>query len=155
MLERISENEIDNAMKAYREDPGYDNAAKLTSVAVRWLLAKPTLPSIGPVLGILDEVSAYPPYRFSWAMRLLPWYLRGRLSEDRPGWNDYWMTRWQLSRSIRAIREIHFRVHHLTEWPEVRETAAWMASSYASQDPDFAAHLEWAQKTCPDCPRPA
>jgi len=155
-----------DTISSYLADPNVDNARDVRKLAADFWRIRPGIPSIGPFLGMMDEVAAKHPVRNRWVFNAAMWWLRRFLPSWRPGWNDYWMMRWQLSHSEAAAVEIHQRAWHsflasdmLRPMPQpelerlhaVWESARWMVGSYRRQDPEFHASMLKTEKECEVC----
>jgi len=145
--------QLEKAIKAYRANPDHcANARDLRMVAGLALKTFRDLASVGPALGIIDGVSELHSHDLGLIARAGIWFLkRYSLTPDRPGWNDYWMARWRVTRNPACADEIHRRACHLVEWPAVAETAQWMVGSYRTQDSDFDAAMNSALLRCSEC----
>jgi hypothetical protein len=151
----------------YLTDPSCANAVLVRSLARDFYMIRPNIASIGPLLGMLDAVDEkHPKVHGRNLYRVYKWVLRRLLPAWRPGWNDYWMMRWQLTHSDAAACEIHRRAWHsfmasdmLRPLPQEElerlhaawESARWMVGSYRRQDPAFQVAMLEIEKNCGLC----
>jgi hypothetical protein len=151
----------------YLADPSAENAMHARQVAAKFWQLKPGIPSVGPFLGMLDGIDEKnPKIHGRWRYRSMIWFMRLLLPKWRPGWNDYWMMRWQLTHGEAALLEIHHRATHFFMEPDlmrnlsrteldrlhaVWESAAWMVNSYRRQDPAFHSAMLEVEQRCVRC----
>jgi hypothetical protein len=156
------------AFEAYRADPSDDHALRLAKFLP--VLAK-SVSTFGPMFAIYDVMRKRGQAE-STKMRIAMWTLRKTFTVKRPGWNDYCMVRWQLTKERAAVEEIHRRSCHLVAlpaniltlenpidaaaflkdpWYPVAYSARWMVNSVRADDPEFAAAIEEVEKSCLGC----
>jgi hypothetical protein len=146
------------AFDLYIERPTQENGIVLRQFVGDWLRTR-EIAMMGPSLAICEVLMERGHFSLKPWKTLFGKYtaklLRHYLKADRPGWNDYWMTRWQLTRDNKAAVEIHRRVAHIAtvseEWSMVVFTAKWMADSQRSRDPGFDVVMRTVEATCELC----
>lgn len=166
-LNQFREIELEEALELYRLRPNAETGKRLTQMLPAYLIRHGGS-GFGPFLGIMEvliERNHIGTSR-SWIRRAMGSAFikfgvrmcRRKMEKipSRPGWNDYWMARWQLSKENRCSQEIHRRVEHVSgpkgsDWYYVSLTARWMARSQAEQNPEFAAAMDAAWSACPLC----
>lgn len=148
--------EFSGAIEAYRNDKSPENVRALRTMLQKYVAmqkeAGTPLAAIGPFLGIADAIDLE--YETSWKGRAVMWAFRIALRPDRPGWNDYWMARWMVTREPEAVKEIHRRAAHIPpigKWYVVAETAAWMVNSTMVQDHEFNHAYSDVLRQCEIC----
>lgn len=158
-MSELTNDDLNAVLSAYRADDSPTNAKAVRVFAIRFLKSQRdrgcALAGFGPTLAMLDVSSEA--YKEGCTVRLAQWVIRRALSEDRPGWNDYWMTRWLLTGDLLAVREIHRRAAHLdgAKWSMVAETAQWMVSSVRQSDREFDVAYREVEAACDLCGVPA
>jgi len=146
-----------SAFDFYRQRPDESTGKQLAKALSRYLAAQPRdIARYGPCLAMvvtLRERNHWPAatVREKIGVRVLTWFLNRGLGAPlpprRPGWNDYYMVRWQLTNEQRLADEIHRRTHY-TDPHMVGFTAKWMADSQRSQDCAFNAALGISEAKC-------
>lgn len=150
--------EFDAAYNLYRQSPTHENGLILLRFTGDWIRTR-EMAMLGPSIGIFDTLNERQHFASAWGARLiqkhLPGFLRRYLKADCPGWNDYYMCRWQLTKQDRHADELHRRVKHLhpatEDWRMVEFTACWMVDSCRSQDSAFDAAMLLAETRCWIC----
>ena len=161
------------AYEAYRADPSNANATKLSKQS--HVLGRKGRSGLGPAVAVHHVMRERGQAGTRWQGRLAIWILERLMGEKRPGWNDYWMIRWQLTKSPVAVWEIHRRARHIIALPDdiltaanpidaaaflkdpwypVAYSARWMVNSQRQTDPEFAAAIEAVENSCPSCHPP-
>jgi hypothetical protein len=160
ILDVTTRRDFEQAYELYRMNPTLENGRTLLRYVADWLSER-QLSSIGPSLAIIDVLNERGHFKKRLFARfvqrkVLPLILRCALTETRPGWNDYWMCRWELTKEPRAAEEIHRRVFHLIgpKWEMVRLSANWMAGSQGRLNFEFAEAMKTANNLC-HLPHPA
>lgn len=149
------------AYELYRQRPSYENGLVLMKHCALWMRTR-DVACLGIVFGVLDTLTERKhlgiSWRKQWVTRAIFWGLRRQFKPERPGWNDYYMVRWQLTKNDSCAAEIHRRVKHLsvepnpaTPWGMVAFTAQWMADTVRKEDPEFDAALLAAEHNCLLC----
>jgi len=148
---------FEQAYELYRFRPTDENAAALKRQAVFAFRREGlTLPSLAVLEILADRKQSSRHWIFRLGVRAIRRFLRETHPADRPGWNDYLMVRWQLTKDRRMAAAIHDRATHVvaekgSNWDMVRVTAAWMASSQREQNPEFDADLRMVEEACGWC----
>lgn len=154
--------EFEHAYELYRQRPTPENAHVLRVYVGQWLTTR-EIGGIGPSLAILEVMNERGQIPRRWTGRLaakfFPGFVRRLFKPNRPGWNDYWMCRWELTQDRTCLVEIHRRTAHLErfhgpldeDWAMVQFTARWMANSQCQQRADFQAALLEVEKSCGMC----
>lgn len=154
--------ELQAAFDLYVLRPTQANATALRKLVGDALLTR-RVSVIGPCLAVFEVLldrGQFPACRHALAF-WWPWLMHRKFEPDRPGWNDYYMVRWILTREQAAADEIHKRAAHvgyarsITEltadsgpWDYVGATAAWMAKCQREENPEFDAALRRAEMAC-------
>jgi hypothetical protein len=163
------ERRFNEAVADYRRAANPETAVRMRNLAFEFYRARPGLASIGPYLGLMDGVEEKTPKqhrRFFFRLHLAAFRLM--LLAWRPGWNDYYMMRWQVTRGEAALLEMHARAFHIPTPDELRRcsqrdlqrkhavwsSAQWMVNSYRLQDPEFNAAMSAVESACLKCVRP-
>jgi hypothetical protein len=146
------------AYDLYIDRPTQENGVILRRYVGDWIGTR-DVAMLGPSLAIFEILLDRGHFGKTWWKHFLGKQtlklLRHHLKDDRPGWNDYFMCRWQLTRDNEAAKEIHRRAAHIQpaseEWSMVAFTAKWMADSQRSQDPGFDVVMKHIEQTCELC----
>ncbi len=149
------------AFELYCQRPTHENGMILLTFAGDWMSAR-EFAAFGPCLAIVEVLNERAQFKRSFSPRfvqrwVMPRMLRRFLKPDRPGWNDYYMARWQLTKEQACVREIHRRAVHLAVphgnemWAMVRFTAQWMVNSQRAENAEFDAALAVVEKQCAMC----
>jgi hypothetical protein len=161
------ETELEQVLELYRLRPNAETGNQLTQMLAAYLIRHGGS-GFGPFLGIMEVLLERKHVGTSRSfvrraigtgfVKLGVRICRRKMEKipSRPGWNDYWMARWQLTKENRAAEEIHRRVEHVSgpegsDWYYVNLTARWMARSQAEFNPEFAAAMDAAWIACPRC----
>jgi hypothetical protein len=155
--------DMSEAYELYRQRPTRENAGQLID-AVLVGCREGHIATFCPTLAITEiifERKHWKPGRellARVAIAFLRRWIKHYVKPERPGWNDYYMTRWQLAKEQSAAEEIHRRQKHIAlpdmtggPWQQVAWTANWMADSQRQQDPEFDAAMKIAEQSCPIC----
>jgi hypothetical protein len=145
------------AYDLYRQRPTLENAKVLLTFTGDWMRTKEPA-CLGPCLAILEVLNERDQFLKNFAgkmiQRFLPWWARRYMPEHRPAWNDYHMTRWQLTKDATHIEQIHRVASHVKQeapWDMAVFTAKWMADSVRAQDEEFDAAMKAAETRCLLC----
>jgi hypothetical protein len=151
------------AYELYRQRPSRENGIVLCR-SIATLLKNRELAVICPSVAMLEVLLDRKHTSQHWysilAIKIGINWLRSQMADWRPGWNDYFMVRWQLTKDQRCADEIHRRAHHVghqpnwtgkEDWGAVGYTAAWMALSQREQNPEFDEAMKIAERDCFIC----
>lgn len=154
------------AYEAYRREPSCENAKILRPLLADHIRER-GVPAICVGLAILDVMHERHHSGKRLRTRISIWLVQ-KVSrwwpKDKPGWNDYFMVRWQLTKDVACAQEIHRRTHYFEgkhdtdvtkltgeNWSLVGWTAQWMVGSQRREDPEFDSAISEAEKACPIC----
>jgi hypothetical protein len=141
---------VEKAWGLYKRNPCLETGGAVARTTSRWVLHEGK-PSFGPALATFDVLIERRHVHYPWLLGFPALALRLLLLKNYPGWNDYYMVRWQLTGDRAALEEIHRRCQHVYDkagWSAVWQTAQWMTSSYRKQDPQFDAAMQAVEREC-------
>jgi len=122
---------LEDQIKLYAQRPTQENACAMVVIAGEILKLRDRA-ALGPAIAAITVAAPQCGVRFWAAVLRLVYRI---FFHDIPGWNDYWMCTWMLTKSAESLKEIAARTHRNDI---VGSTARWMVGSVCQQDPEFA-----------------